>query len=448
MTDLVDGASRTRDEELQSAPAPPPHMGPVTPEPPIAAVPRKSSLFRDLLTVLVMIGVAVLLESIIERTSLAHQLSLASYGFLQERLSSSAAGITLIDISELKPQVVPGRLDPVTPRTPLRTILLAVANHRPKAIAIDIDFSPDARGYVHPDDPVFLDFCLRLREARGIPIILGVGRRSVWPTPEWLGESKYQPLAATMIIPNDLRRLPHSIRAVAGAAALPSISAAIVGPPSRDASSLAQSVRNGLSAMGLIEQFSAHDRKEFTVDEFLIDYSAITTFTQFSTLSEAGINAVGSHLKDNIVIIGDGRGNNAADMYTVMGTSYPGMFLHAAAAYTLMHRPLYEVTHRGRIVMTAVLLGIVLVPPAIVAAAARRFEKKMWIEERLSGTLTAALIVGGCLLGGVLIRSTRILWDGFILSFVALALHRPVEDSLYGIQKLLPHLRAWMTGTK
>lgn len=418
---------------------------PRTPPTPSHAALRQPSLVRNLCAVAIVIAIAVFVETLLERTSFAHQLSLASYGFLQEQLSASAAGITLIDISALKPQPLAGRPDPVTPRAPLRTIVLAVANHRPKAIAVDIDFSPDERGYVHPDDPDFMEFCLRLREASGIPIVLGVGRRSIWPTADWLGDVKYQQLAAAMIIPNDLRRQPRSIRVAAGVT-LPSLGAAIV-PPAQSTSSGAQFLHNGLRAAGLIAQFSARDREEFTADEFLVDYSAMPLFEEFSTISAEGVGSFGSHLEDRIVIIGDGRENNS-DMYTVMGASYPGMFLHAAAAYTLMHRPLYEVTHRGRILMTTVLLGLVLVPVAVIGTRARQKRKKLWIEDRLSGALTILLIVGGCMLGGYVIRSTRILWDGFILAFFGLALHRPVEDLLHFLQKLPPHLRGWLARPK
>ncbi len=99
----------------------------------------------------------------------------ATYEWLQSRLTSSGEPpVAVIDISNLRTEAVPGAREvEATPRVKLIELIKALLSQQPKAIGIDIDFSPESGHYITPSDPVFFEFCLQQRQKRnGIPIYL------------------------------------------------------------------------------------------------------------------------------------------------------------------------------------------------------------------------------------------------------------------------------------
>jgi len=139
----------------------------------------------------------------VERTDFGEQLEQMTYNLLQTRLLSARSGedlkVTVIDINELPLVQVnrANRLVRVTPRKPLQDIVEVLAQEDPKAIGIDIDFSPDERGFITEDDPSFFQFCLN----QHIPVFLGIYESLAQGPDKWLGKPEFKHLAAYITVP-------------------------------------------------------------------------------------------------------------------------------------------------------------------------------------------------------------------------------------------------------
>lgn len=161
-----------------------------------------------------------------ERSLIGHRFEVQTYDFLQGLLSSSGTGklpILVVDISN-----VPGGKDGPTPRDVLKNIIEAIVDQRPRAIAVDVDFSPNERGWIKDDDPEFFDFCITMRQKRKIPIFLGIYRTRAESPDTWLGLNKYRDLAAVGLArEGDTRRVSRWIQRNAFSDHLPTIASAL-----------------------------------------------------------------------------------------------------------------------------------------------------------------------------------------------------------------------------
>ena len=159
---------------------------------------------------MILIGLELLFEN---STIVGREFRLTGYRLIQHRLSSTLSEplpVTVVDISDLEPELVPGTNSKVTPRPELQRMLGLIGDQGPSTIAIDIDFSPDENGWIDPvHDPQFFEACLNLKSSgdRYIPVYLGVNRAEVLGPESWLGNERYEPLAASMIIPRDARKM-------------------------------------------------------------------------------------------------------------------------------------------------------------------------------------------------------------------------------------------------
>src|SRR5207248_1354889 len=106
---------------------------------------RGREILYDLLKGLLLIAFVLALKLAVEQTALGKQLELAGYNLLQLRLSAERVPVTVVDTSDLKPQTynIAGQTGTATPREPLRKMIEAITEQKPKAIGVDIDFSPD-----------------------------------------------------------------------------------------------------------------------------------------------------------------------------------------------------------------------------------------------------------------------------------------------------------------
>ena len=388
-------------------------------------------------TTIVLIVFAVLLEAIVSHMPFAHHLAFASYHLFQQELTSRTSPVAIIDISDLRPQ----RPDQATPRRPLQDLLLAIASHNPKAIGIDIDFSPDERGQLDPADPSFFDFCSKFRGATGIPLFLGAGRTTGGAAADWLGDAARGPLAASIIIPHNAQHMPYAIKGPSGVS-IPSLSASLA---TSYGEVRPRAVTGWLMRMHLIDQLATRrDDRRMTFDEFLVDYSPVDSLFTIRTMSPDLIrdSAFDKPFRNHIVLIGDIE--KATDLFSIPGRerSAPGVMLHACATHTLVTAPLYNVTHLGGVTLTAMLIIAVLAPVVAVRAWSRRHNRKPWILKRLQGTAIVILTLAAIICSGIIVRTTHIIWDGFFLAFFALAFHQPVEDLVHAAGRVLAHVGA------
>jgi CHASE2 domain-containing sensor protein len=113
--------------------------------------------FRSLVYGVLATAIILATTQILEHLGYAQFFETLAYKWLTWSMSpftGRALPVVVVDIHEL-----PGGKDGPTPRAGLRALLeTMVTEAHPRAIAVDIDFSPDAKGWMTPDDPGFLSF--------------------------------------------------------------------------------------------------------------------------------------------------------------------------------------------------------------------------------------------------------------------------------------------------
>jgi hypothetical protein len=388
----------------------------------------------------------------VEQTVFGKQLQLMSYNLLQLQLSSEHIPVTIVDISDLEPQdfSLEGRTGRATPREPLREMIAAIAEQQPMAIGVDIDFSPDENGFVHPHDPDFFQFCLDIQEETGIPVFLGIVRTVGGSPASWLGNEKYQGLAANIIIPRDSRRMVHLItmseelppggvlNQSMPSRAMSLALAAAYGREARETSGWLRRIHafsiGWLTRLAAIEKVSERRLGPgLAVEDFLVDFSPLESIEPLRTINPTILRDASQRkrFEGKVVLLGDATLGKATDTFLVPGRQdpYPGIFLHASAAYTVIKAPLFEVTNRGRVAIDVVFALAVLVAVLSIRLYYSRTQERV-ATYRLQGLFTL-LVVVVALLGGVwFVRFTRVMWDDFLLALAALIFHPSMERFL------------------
>jgi CHASE2 domain-containing sensor protein len=133
---------------------------------------RIRKLWHDARRSLLLSTIIVLATIVFEHTQFGQRFELLGYNIAQGRLTPRHVPVTVVDIGGLT--LRPGA---ATPRKTIERAIAAVVDQQPSALGVDIDFSPDEHGYLHPHDPAFFQFCLDTSSESGVPIFLGIARR-------------------------------------------------------------------------------------------------------------------------------------------------------------------------------------------------------------------------------------------------------------------------------
>jgi len=386
--------------------------------------PIKVFILIGLVTTSLLLGLKIGLEKL----GYSQRWEAYGYEFLQARLPQFSRReeipVIVVDISKLGG----GTSNQPTPRGRLQEIIDAVARQYPKAIAVDVDFSPSDTevGWVDPEnDPQFLEHCLEL--SRKQPIFLGVDRGIESPPEAWLGVTEYQSMAVGMRFPLAAERMLLWVRAPGVSEKLPSLSLA-----------LAQSYRRSVPRppAGLAFMLEEIDREsveeqqggsEITYAKALVNYSKLDAIASQSlaAASATSIADNGERFHNKLVILG--RLIDATDRFAVPGRGgepVPGVLLHAAATYTLVKEPLFEFTHTGRFFIDLLLALFLLGFVAFFRFRHREDPSYNWHRKELVATVLAvAFTVWG---GILLIQAVGVLWFDFLAVAGALLLHAPV----------------------
>jgi hypothetical protein len=148
--------------------------------------------------------ILILANSWVEKKDFGERVKSMTYDLLQNHLTAPASikdsPVIVLDISriEMRPTLGP-QPGLVTDRQPLKNIVEELVKDGPKAIGLDVDFSPDSHGYAHPDDPGLFDSWLANNK---IPIFVGVNSSLALGPRRWLNDPKYFSLAACVVVPN------------------------------------------------------------------------------------------------------------------------------------------------------------------------------------------------------------------------------------------------------
>jgi CHASE2 domain-containing sensor protein len=378
---------------------------------------------------------------IFEQTAWGQEILSMSYNLLQRQLSSGAAvedlPVIIVDINDLEVDTN----SQATPRNALRALIEQILKQNPKAIGIDLDFSPDEHGYITQDDPDFFDYCLALQDKQNTlnhPVFLGIWRSQANPPEEWLGAEDYKDLAASVMIPkSDARKMVKWTAGESSREICPTMATAL-------ASTLKQPNSNIPSWLAWAAESVSETElsPDLRAGEFLVDYSRLETLQKerLHTKNPDVIADQGRLLHNRIVLVGDGTTGAQGDNFVVPGhrETTPGVYFHACAAYTLAEAPLYELTLRGRLAID-ILLSI-LVIGSVAGLRLRYINATQTVAaHRLHRVFTFVIVVAAFVVGYMFVSKTRIFWDDFVLVIIALLLHPTVEDKVI---KLAGWLRA------
>jgi len=340
--------------------------------------------------------------------------------------------VTLLDISHLalggedpsSERIIP------TSRKHLLEILKALAPLRPRAVGIDIDFSPANNWWVDDGDPEFFKQCLEF-SSNSAPLVLGVFRGMQGDRQGWLGAPEFAPLAGGIWLPSGgLERAPIWTKAPQAEDRLPSFAAAL-------ASAVRPNADLSEDKTGWLRRFRQRHSSEWDglqIGEVLTDYSiAAQASHQVIKISSADqLYRYRSSIRGKVVILGALERALAVDKFAVPGQSeeVPGVVVHAAVLHSLVNEPIYELSHGARIVLDLLFSIAFLSAVPLLTWRSRRSPTAPALisaERRARAWLVLAVLVSGSLL----VFFARILWLDFILVALCLIVHPMASAALH-----------------
>jgi CHASE2 domain-containing sensor protein len=393
-------------------------------------------------------------------TEFGKQLEEMAYDILQNRLSSSAAtanpGVIVLDISKI-PMRLSQSLEPqsVTDRKPLGYLVdsLVKMSNPPKAIGLDVDFSPDAHGYADSDDQELFDSFLTANAK--IPIRVGVHDSLALGKDRWLNDPKYIDLASCVVVPNpesvqtswympEWLDVKYSSAPQDLPARCPAMAVALV-------NLVAKPVPRGFGWLAESTHQDANEKEVIAAPRFLVDYSELSNFEnqrivvpQIHSAEDAakfvGDLDASKKLAGQIILLG--RISNAGDIFIIPGRPvkpYPGVYLHASAAYTLLQdRPLYRLKFLGVLLLDALFSVLVFIPLLLIRFHRLNKGKQDFMDYGLAEILSFVVMAGLVAFAIWGVGKTHLMWDDFLIVAAAVIVHTPVEHAVERIGAALP----------
>jgi tetratricopeptide (TPR) repeat protein/CHASE2 domain-containing sensor protein len=383
-----------------------------------------------------------------EHSSWGHDLELWVFGKLQGQLNSvdRENPIALIDISglrgekgEIAPLLCPKETGGNNGRKTahcLEEIITALAEQRPRAIAVDMDFTPTPTGLANGDDGEFIDFCLDLKQKKNLPIFLAIGGTKAARPEQWLGAEEYKDLAVAVATnKQDTSRMPLWVQANGGEK-LKTLSFALAkeywkelpGPPNW----IAGAVESNDARLQVESQSGAGTELAYASQP--VNYSKLDAMALAakSDTDAASIARSDRSYRNKLVIIGNVTRFVAPDAFIVPGHEEEpvgGIMLHACATYTLVKEPLFELSSRARLLLDLAIAGIIILGVAFTRY--RHPEDLSWHSRQALYIYAAIVLV--FLAGWLLVRTSGVMWLDFLLVMGALFLHPTLEGLLYKI---------------
>jgi CHASE2 domain-containing sensor protein len=398
-----------------------------------------------------LIAVQVFLENVRNPFSdFLAEVKTLSFAWLQRALPNfdpnARLDVVVVDISDIK-----GGRGVVSDRDALMALLGAIASVQPapRAVAVDIDFSPGTKTWIAASDPAFLDFC----EALPVPIILGVDRARDDGPDAWLNSSRYSNMAAATRIWQD-ENSPTKVTTHTYANYFPPEGARSSVPLVTMSYALAKAFVEGSPTKGVPAQHWPNpspwvawltepippDEDALSKDgSMLINYSKLRQLHHERLLTKSAISAneFAADFQNKMVILGDVRMGEDAFLPPEGGVTR-GVFGHAIGAYTMAKDPVFELRPAARILFDL----LAALPLFFLILKTAKAEKAEQGKEQLHHVRAAWLSALGVMVGGVLlVILLRIMWIDFFLTALALVVHPVIHR---WIERPLHRPTAWL----
>jgi len=419
-------------------------------------------LVFEIIAGLIITFLLIFLQDSFSESKLGKLFEGVGYAILQTQLAQAAihhdAQVAVVDISEVPLVKFKDLEGQITPRDPLFRTLTAVANEQPDAIAIDVYFDLDKNGNLTRRDDEFLAKCKRIQDERGIPIYVGLNDSTIFGKSRWLGKPEYGSMGSFIRIPE--AKDGHMVRE-APRWATPMIQAessktseATPDPEStafslsyqlaqvrRGYDSTRRSIGAAISELfpRLLTKNIQIKRAHLEANNFEIDYGGFEAIknSTLKTTSDGGLVGDGSSLKGKYVLIGRADTEKSPDQFLTPDGLLAGVYVHAAAANTLLGNPLYILTETAHLVLDMGLSSILIGFSAWLGWRTRNigFIRREWIPP----TITFLILFGIVLYATYGIDALGIVWADFIVVFIALLLHGPLAHRLEHLFQRIKH---------
>jgi len=401
-----------------------------------------SEIMRDAFRGVLFALAIVLLRLPFDRAEPVNDFRLLAYNITQHVLAANAGqafSVAVVDISQYSNAEPVGKGDAAhTPREPLKNLIKVIAKGHPRAIGIDIDFSPDQNGYIDPNDPNFFQFCQSIKKTTGVPVFLGVERTAALQPDYWLGNSDYADLAASLVVPNGRTQMLYTWTQVGGdATPCITMAAALARADYSSSDKQGNRVPRWLK-WALEERIPQTLPRGVRAEGFVVDYGHLAQLSNPSgriaavSLFSTDSAALSKEFQNRVALIGDATAGLTGDQFVVADypSPVPGTLLHACAADTLIRAPLYDFTFPGRLAIDLTVASIIVFTVAALRWREGESETVEALGEQLHKHHLAVtwVVVSTALVIGILqVYRTRVLWDDFPFVVVGLFSHRPAE---------------------
>ena len=379
------------------------------------------------LATLILVGAKL----IIEHTKVGKENELWVFGKLQSSLWPIDLNnpLVVLDISSL-----PGGENEPTPRKALEEIIQTLADlqPQPRAIAVDIDFSPRGTHYSAADDEAFFEFCLSVTRAKKVPVFLAIAGTKSAPPEAWLGSERYKELAvAAAANVEDTTHIPLWVKSSHSTEKLKMLNYALAReyynqlPRANSWIEWLVETHGDEKDEALHHGTAIEDDATLVYEKNVVNYSKLDQMKLVASrdVSAAAIKQNGARYSQKLVILGD----LASDKVPVPGRSVdePGSLVLASATYTLVKEPLYEFKWWVRLGLDFLIAGAIILA---VASIRRRAPDRSWVGKQALFVYVAILIV--FIAGWKLVTWAGILWLDFPLVALALLLHPKTEHTV------------------
>lgn len=387
-------------------------------------VERREEIRKGWVSGLAIIAILTPVGIWIGKTSLGGQFNLWAYSVIQQFVPGPTGKmpIAVVDVSQIPTIVDPRSRYNWTDREKLAQVIDEIQRMKPAAMAFDIDLGEQADGPGPGADELY-ETANKYKN-----VFLGVDWALSLPRDEWLEGEENAHLAIHAGLPHDIRMGMTAMEFTSKHDQIPSMAFA-----------LAHAYRGKFEKTPWFGQkfLDVEGEQGIKTRTYYLNYSVIDPLTKeldrptaqpsvfLSIKKPEDLRGHGDLFDGRMVLVGDAE-PNGPDVAPVPGRSglVPGVFVQAAAAYTLSSsQPLFVFKWWVQTCMDILSGLVVLVGVQLIRLA--NITKRSEVSVRHADNfMTAALVTLVCGLAILWVRTYGILWLDFLVMSLTLAFHQ------------------------